>query len=129
MRYEFILRNFQIDPGNSLVDGHEQSVNRVWLEMKLTGQSYPDQDQRNLLNEIASQCVTEGGPAVLRARHLLQKYQLFSMADSSDWQFYVDTCVTNNRLMQVVESKGIDSDQQEWPLKAYPNPSGNSFQL
>lgn len=122
------ILNEQIDPGNSLVDGHEQSVNRVWLEMKLTGQSYPDLDQRNLLHEIASHCVTEGGPAVLRARHLLQKYQMTSMADSSDWQFYNDTCVTHSRLMQE-ESKTWHTNKENWKLQVFPNPSSNSFQL
>jgi hypothetical protein len=122
------ILNEQIDPGSSLVDGHEQSVNRVWLEMRLAKQSYPNQDQRNLLNEIASQCVTEGGPAVLRARHILNKYQLATLIDSSDWQFFIDTCGTGNRLAETQLQAG-NNQEESWILKSYPNPSGNSFQL
>lgn len=122
------LINEGISSTSTFVDINEKLVNRVWLEMKLAQHNYPDQAQRTVLEEIAEICVTEGGPAVLRARHILNGYQLATVIDSSGWQFFVDTCGTGNRFAEIkVETNKLDAES--WLLQAYPNPSGNSFQL
>ncbi len=108
--------------GSSLpYENNEFQLNSIGLTMKLENRDTLTEDEVEIIESIASQCIYEGGKVVIRARNLYHFY----INDSIDFEDSTFCGYSYRSAHHIAENQYIISNA----IHIYPNPANNLLTL